>query len=140
MMAYPPYHYAAALHASLAGKDAAQAQKITDAFVSMVARNGHASLGKKIAQEYAVYASEREGIFSGILFVAHPMNPALKKDIAKKISERLAHEHIREIHFEEKTDPSLISGFTAQVKDIFIDASMNGALRRVYEELQKVVA
>ena len=84
MMAYTPYHYAAALHASLAGKDAAQSQKITDAFVSMVARNGHASLGKKIAQEYAVYASEREGIFSGILFVAHPMNPALKKDIAKK--------------------------------------------------------
>lgn len=139
-MKYSVKQHSIALYEVVKGKGKKEAEKAIDNFLSLLKGRNELSLAGKIAKEFEKYSLKQEGVLLGEIIAAHKVSEETKKEITKKIINRLSDKKIKELNFEEKTDKELIGGFKVRVGDVLIDSSISGVLLKMKKELQSSLA
>jgi len=108
-------------------------EELSVKFIRLITKNGREAQLADIAQAYLKLLKEQQGISEVILTSASPLDEATKSVILSKIK-NLTKEKVELI---EKTDKSLIGGFTIVMGDQKIDASIANQLYTIKQRLTK---
>lgn len=139
-MKYAGKQYAIALYEAVKDNGKKETEKTIDNFLALLKEKNDLGLVGKIFTEFEKYSLKQEGILSGEIVASHRIGEEIKKNISKKIIQRLDNKKIKELNFKEKMNKELIGGFKIRVDDILIDASIEGVLNKMKRELQSSLA
>lgn len=109
-------------------------QAMTLQFFHIVVRKGREQLLSEIAHAFEQQYREFKHILTVKLTTATPVDPAIQDRIGRQLTE--AGIVSGEIHWETKTDPTLIGGFLLELDDKRYDASIAHKLAQLRKEVQ----
>lgn len=136
-MKYASKQYAIALYEAVKDNGKKETENTIDNFLALLKEKKDLGLVGKIFTEFEKYSLKQEGILSGEIVASHRIGEEIKKNISKKIIQRLDNKKIKELNFKEKINKELIGGFKIRVDDVLIDASIKGVLNKMKRELVK---
>lgn len=101
--------------------------KVTELFIMLLASKRRESFLETIAGDFAEQYKVKKNILTAVITTAYGLDESLKKkvlEIVKKSAES-------EVELIEKTNEKLIGGFTLQVGDKRVDASLAKQIRKL---------
>ena len=101
-------------------------------FKLLIHKNREANLGE-ISSAFIDQYYERNNIHKVKLSTAEPISDELKNSILNRVR---ALKNIEHIDLETEIDPSLIGGFTLQIADTFVDASIKHDLYDIKRQFE----
>lgn len=131
------YEDAGALEASLQGNGGdlpdcvRHLSETMQRFLTLVIRNRRTDYLPAILRLYRSFYREDKGITRARLTSASE-EPAL----AETLTQLLKEQGCSEVDFETEVDPALIGGFTVQIEDKRLDASIASQLKHIQKELE----
>lgn len=137
-MKYSPQQYAQALYGALQGKTAQESEGIADNLFALMKKNRDFILARKVIDIFEYYARKREGIFSGELVSARPLDESVKIKIKNKIVGLISENkkvQVKDIELKEKLDADLIGGFRVLAGGLIADFSVLKMLKLIKKEI-----
>ncbi len=104
---------------------------VTMQFLNFVIDKGRIELLSEIMQRFLEIRDEKENITDVVLKSAISLDEALSGKVKSKMEEYTG----KKVRFHNVVDESIIGGYTAQIKDTVVDASV----KRQLERLKKVL-
>lgn len=101
--------------------------KLTEMFINLLAAKRREPLLESIAESFVSQYKERKKILTAVITTAD----GLDEDLKKKVLQLVSSSAYSEVELIEKTNPELIGGFTLQVGDKRIDASIRKQIRKL---------
>lgn len=108
-------------------------EELSKKFMQLITKNGREYMLSVIAESYIKLLKQQNGISEVVLTSAFPLDEATKSVILSKIKTLTA----EKVEVIEKVDESLIGGFTIQVEDQMVDASIANQLSTIKQRLTK---
>ncbi len=108
-------------------------EELSKKFIHLITKNRREYLLAAIAESYLKILKEQNGITEVTLTSASPLDEATKTLILSKIKS-LTKDKVEVI---DKVDESLIGGFTIQIEDQKVDASVANQLRIIKQRLTR---
>ena len=108
-------------------------EDLSKKFIHLITKNRREYLLAAIAESYLKILKEHKGISEVTLTSATPLDEATKTLILSKIKALTSNK----IEVVEKVDESLIGGFTIQMEDQKVDASVANQLRTIKQRLTR---
>ena len=130
IMRYPIKKYAQALYESTVGKSEHEQEKISKAFVALLAAYNDSSLLSRIIEYYSRVRRRSEGLTKVDLTTADKASVKIKTELKKKLGERL--------EIDEKIDPNVLGGIKLIINDEYlIDGTFQSRVERLHQALVK---
>lgn len=107
--------------------------KLTFSFIELLLENKREEFIPGIARRFIYLYKKEKKILSVTLTSAELLSDEMVNLIMKKLKEMF----VCEVEFDLKTDSKLIGGFQLKIGDTLVDASVNGELRKIRNELLK---
>lgn len=101
--------------------------KLTEMFINLLTEKRRESYLESIAESFAEQYKEKKKILTAVITTAD----GLDADLRKKVLELVKSSAYSEVELIEKTDKDLIGGFTIQVGDKRVDASIAKQVRKL---------
>lgn len=108
-------------------------EELSKKFIHLITKNRREYLLAAIAENYLKILKEQKGITEVTLSSAATLDEATKALILSKIKSLTSDK----VEVVEKVDESLIGGFTIQIEDQKVDASVANQLRTIKQRLTK---
>lgn len=108
-----------------------KAEDATVNFITLLAKDGVTDQIEPLQSIIRQVAAERDGAKYAVVTTATPLTGPDLERLAKTLQKKFG----SPIKLEERTDPSLISGFSVAVGDWTLDASLKGKLDRLQHAL-----
>lgn|SRR5690554_4124201 len=108
-------------------------EELSKKFIHLITKNRREYLLAAIAESYLKILKEQKGITEVTLSSAATLDEATKALILSKIKSLTSDK----VEVVEKVDESLIGGFTIQIEDQKVDASVANQLRTIKQRLTK---
>lgn len=101
--------------------------KLSEMFIALLTAKRRESFLQSIAESFVNQYKERKKILTAVITTAE----GLDEDLRKKVLELVSNSAYSEVELIEKRNPELIGGFTLQVGDKRIDASIQKQIRKL---------
>lgn len=123
--------YAYLLDQVTEGKSKAELPVVIKGFTTLLLRRHQLNLKDRIIQEYNLLFQEKTGRYQAQVTTVKKLSDSAKQDIINRLKSTLGYQ----VEIEEKLDPDLIGGFTIQVNDTVIDASVKSQLQTLKSKM-----
>ncbi|MEM9324845.1 MAG: ATP synthase F1 subunit delta [Bacteroidota bacterium] len=107
--------------------------ELTLRFLRMIASKGRENLLPEVAAEFIRLYNTQSGLQEAIVTTAFPIDGQIKKDFEKLVTDYSGKKALLEVRVEE----SIIGGYTLQMGDRKLDASISGKLRELKLKFSK---
>lgn len=132
-MKFTAKNYAQALHEALETTAPADADKILDNFVQILASNNDLRMFEQVASEFHKQELARKGIKQAVVTSAGTINQSNEQGILDALNKIVK----SKVELDKKIDPNLIGGVVVQVDDLLIDGSVRSNLHELKESLSQ---
>lgn len=106
--------------------------KLTTAFLGVLAKNRRLAALPAIASDFAALAANRRGELSARVTAAHPLSAAQQKALATKLKAGLG----RDVALDITVDPAILGGLIVRVGSRMIDSSLKTRLDSLGQALK----
>ena len=106
---------------------------LTLKFVDIIARKGRENLLPEIGAEFLRLYNVQSGLQEAVVTTAIPIDASIRKEFEKLVKSRSGKEAI----LEERVNQDIIGGYTLEMGDRKLDASVSGKLRELKLKFSK---